>query len=304
MSVLAVLAVPSAITHGKDRKDQLQVAMVFMKLKLLSTDQLGFGNDVDAAVAASLPAVRALLAKQKATIGYLENLCKSQQAVIEKKNKLLRASRRVCRKQNWKLETKLKDMEDEKHSFTQKYSIFRMTRTADQKAISRGDFFIEGESTGWLTPSGVISLAIRCNMSNVASADIVLVILADVSRWTVYRAEIKTAACLVASSHLFWSIWRSEIFERMGHDKRFSATILSWRQDCTNRSVWNKEKLCTLEMEASYLIQSRSVDFDDVVPSDWQRIKQLADVIPVRDGTGKATVIMTEKLRSSLGAPT
>lgn len=263
------------------------------------------GNGIDAAVTSSLPAaVRELVAKQAATIGYLENLCESQQAVIAQKNKLLRSTRRVCRKQSARLEERLKDMEDEKHSFTQKYSIFRMTRTADQKAISRGNFFIEGESTGWLTPSGMISLAIRRNMSNVAAADIGLVILADVSRWTVCRAEIKTAACLVASSHLFWSIWRSEIFERMGHDKRFSATILSWRQDCTNRSVWNKEKLCALEMEASYFIQSQSVEFDDVAPSDWQRIKQLADVIPVRDGTGKATVLMTEKLLSSLGAPT
>ena len=176
----------------------------------------------------------------------------------------------------------------------------RIVRTADARAIGRGDFFLEGESSGWLTPSGVIAVAMRRNVANLASSDLGLAVMADISRWTVCRSEIKTAACLIASSKLFWQMWLHHVFESSGHDSNFSTTILAYRQDSTNRSVWNRQKLCALELEASYIVASDPSCCD----ASWSRMIRLADVLPVLDGTGRATVSLTVKLLNSLGAPT
>ena len=93
------------------------------------------------------------------------------------------------------------------------------------------------------------------------------------------------------------------------------VTILSFRQDGTNSGIWNKSKLIALELEASYRIdiplcftQTRDgitatgFDDDDVFPN-WQRLKRLADVQIVKDGSGLASLALTQKMLDSLGCP-
>lgn len=55
-----------------------------------------------------------------------------------------------------------------------------------------------------LTLRGTIALAIRRNFGNAATADVGAMLLEDISRYTVSRAETKAGSCLVASSRLFY----------------------------------------------------------------------------------------------------
>ena len=97
----------------------------------------------------------------------------------------------------------------------------------------------------------------------------------------------------MSSSRLWWQNWMQLVFVEAGHDTHFSATVIGYRQDCTNRSVWNRQKLCALELEASYIVASdvRDLAFDaeadadgdgDAYYPEWSRIKRLADVLPQR----------------------
>ena len=55
----------------------------------------------------------------------------------------------------------------------------------------------------YLTIPGRISLGIRRNLSNVACADLSLILLDDASRWSVARAEVHSAAAMMASCKAF-----------------------------------------------------------------------------------------------------
>lgn len=172
---------------------------------------------------------------------------------------------------------------------------------------------VDSENSGWLTPAGLLSPAIRRNLSNIATSDVGLILMMDLSRWTVCRAEIRAAACLNASAQRFWQVWREQLRSTSQHDS-FSVTVVSYRQDATNSAVWQRSKLQALELEAGYIYISAlkdedlQLDGDDDGPAmglpEFTRIKRLADVIPVDNGTGKATVAMTEKMLQSLGCPT
>ena len=168
----------------------------------------------------------------------------------------------------------------------------------------------------WLTPQGALALAIRRNLSNVATADIGPVLCDDVSRWTVTRSEVRAAACLMKDSHNFWEDWRADCClqpEDSRSADAFSVTAISYRQDATNSAVWNRSKLCALELEASYIPPCSAEDLAKTTRHQLgkgdcigglKRLYRLADVLPVQEGTGSATVAMTLKLLQSLGTPT
>ena len=156
-------------------------------------------------------------------------------------------------------------------------------------------------ATGWLTPQGTIALAIRRNLSNCAARDIGLVVLEDTSKSTVLRAECKVGAALIASGRLFFEHWRQSVFHSqcMHSSTAVAFTVLHYRQDATN----HRHKMISMELEASYcLAQIDEVGF--VEQTDFSRLKRLSDVIPVTDGTGLGTLALSEKMLTSLGAPT
>lgn len=55
-----------------------------------------------------------------------------------------------------------------------------------------------------LTLEGTVSLAIRRNFGNCATADVGAMLLEDISRFTVARAEVKAGTALLASSRIFF----------------------------------------------------------------------------------------------------
>ena len=249
---------------------------------------------------------------QALQIKLLQKLVKElQDESLKKDQKLKQMSQRLKREEvrNTSLEEQLDEAK------AKRLKKFAIERHADRKQTRAGGLVVEGESSGWLTAEGCLSAAIRRNLSNIGTADLGPTLLMELSRWTVARAEVKAGACLLASSRLFWESWAASI--RDAESDTRSLTVISYRQDATNGSCWQKSKLTALEMEGAFVAGVSGDDlhvapdselcdsvFDDKPLPIFGRIKRLADVLPVEDSSGKGTLGMTEKMMASLACPT
>ena len=168
----------------------------------------------------------------------------------------------------------------------------------------------------WLTPQGSLALGIRKNFSNIGTADLGLTLCEDISRWTVARMELRVSACMVADSWNFFRNWKQNACDDVSKSLQ-PVTIISFRQDGTNSGIWNKSKLIALELEAAYKLDIPAESCRDPDKSPWQnqgcdvsslqqnwsRLKRLADVQIVKQGSGGATLALTQKMLNSLGCP-
>ena len=98
-----------------------------------------------------------------------------------------------------------------------------------------------------------MALAVRRNLSSIACADIGMVLLADVSRWAVARAEVRAAGALMASARSFffraWEIFKDAFVEV----PEFLLYVHGFRSDATNSAIWQRRKLVALELESAPL---------------------------------------------------
>ena len=155
------------------------------------------------------------------------------------------------------------------------------------------------EGTGrYLTLTSRISLGIRRNFSNVACGDLSLILLDDASRFVVARAEVQSAAALMASHVAFHAGMMEE------GPPPLSIHVVS--QDATNSAIWQKRKLCALLLHTAWLVEypdskdEFTWDFDN-----WFLSLQCAgDVQPVDDGTGGGALALCDKMLRSIGSPT
>ncbi|CAE7765228.1 unnamed protein product [Symbiodinium sp. CCMP2592] len=146
-----------------------------------------------------------------------------------------------------------------------------------------------------LTLRGSMALAIRRNFGNVACADVGSMLLEDITRWTVSRAETRAGSSLVASARLFFH----GLYDEIVKPKRFSLVIHSFRQDATNSGILKCSKLAALLLQTAYLSVNDGDDGDGLskeILREWrfdeifESIIRVADVLPVIDGTSEGGV--------------
>ena len=156
--------------------------------------------------------------------------------------------------------------------------------------------------TGWFSAQGCIALAIRRNLSNISAEDLGLVVMQDVSKHTVLRAECRTGAALLMNSRNFFQEWLHH--DSCGGESSTSFLFVQYRQDATNSSK-HRQKMSALEIDASFAVCTDE-EMSDLTPSDMSRIRRLADIQPVHKGyeTGVATMALTKKMLQSIGCPT
>lgn len=163
-----------------------------------------------------------------------------------------------------------------------------------------------------LTLQGTLALAIRRNFSNISTEDIGAVLLKDLSRFTVTRAEVRAGTALVASSRLFFhSMYHDLVSPGKASDFRFA--LHSFKQDATNSGLMKGSKFCALILRSCYLRENipdqetpcSDIDWDNFDVDDWvETLVRVSDVLPVRDGSSEATVSQTLKQLDGLGATT
>ena len=104
-----------------------------------------------------------------------------------------------------------------------------------------------------LTQNASFAVAIRKSMTNMAAGDLGVAALDDLSRGAVYRCETDTAAALIASCRGFH---RDQEDAAAACVASGSDVIIShaYRSDATTSNVWQRSKLCGLELESYYTI--------------------------------------------------
>ena len=167
----------------------------------------------------------------------------------------------------------------------------------DKLSIKRTGAAGEGR---YLTVPSRVSLSIRRNLSNIACADLGLVLLDDASRWTIARAEVRTGAALLASGRAFHRSMMEEIAQEPS-DGALSLHIHFITQDATNSL---KRKLTALILHSAWCQLPSDMDVD--YSFDWKRFQTfhgVADVQTVSDSSAVATVGLTDKMLESLACP-
>ena len=180
---------------------------------------------------------------------------------------------------------------------------------------THGDSCLEIQTTRSgkrLTLQGTLALAIRRNFSNISTEDIGAVLLKDLSRFTVTRAEVRAGTALVASSRLFFHSLYHDLVSP-GKVSEFRFAFHSFKQDATNSGLMKGSKFCALVLRSCYLRKTipgqettgSDIEWDDFDVDDWvETLVRVSDVLPVRDGSSEATVSQTLKQLDGLGATT
>ena len=170
-----------------------------------------------------------------------------------------------------------------------------------------------------LTFQGAVALAIRRNFGNAATADVGMMLLENISRYSVSRAETRTGTALIASSKLWFHAIYQDLASLSG-ESGFTVCFNSYRQDATNSGILKGSKLGALILHSGFLRKplggdvgrdGKALTGDDVdlgsVDSrfdidDWFECRvRVADVLPVQSGTSESTVGQTLKQLDGLG---
>ena len=161
-----------------------------------------------------------------------------------------------------------------------------------------------------LTLKGTLALAIRRNFGNAATADVGAMLLEDISRFTVARAETKAGTCLIASARIFFHWVYSELTGPQLPDS-FRLVVHSYRQDATNSGILKRSKLNALILHSAFLRQREHLhdqswkQWENFDFHDWfDSMVRVADVLPVLNSTSEDTVAQTLKHLASLGCTT
>ena len=219
--------------------------------------------------------------KRKATADALEKKTLRQ--------KVLRLEQRLVRQASMKKQAQ--DLDEAKHAL-------QIDRTKGGKHLSL---------------QGTFALAIRRNFSNCATADIGAVLLEDISRFTVSRAEGRAGAALAASARLFYRAMYEDIIYP---DGSFHVAFHSYRQDATNAGILRGSKLAALILHSAYL-RDYPEDSEDAADGnflcssdewafdDWfESIIRVADILPVEGADSVTTASQTLKHLQGLGCIT
>ena len=117
------------------------------------------------------------------------------------------------------------------------------------------------KSKAWLTPKGIVAIALRRNLGNIACALLQHTILHDVSGCTVSRCEVKCGAALAAHSQAFYQymdhVMKSGDGSKSQSQLKFG--VHCFREDGTNSGIWRKSKLAAMEVESFFTTNGSSL---------------------------------------------
>ncbi|CAE7399320.1 unnamed protein product, partial [Symbiodinium sp. CCMP2456] len=188
----------------------------------------------------------------------------------------------------------------------------QMQSHRSKRRVDDGDDFLRLERSKkgkQLSLRGKLSLAIRRNFSNCATADIGAILLEDISRYSVSRYESRAGTALVASSRLFYSSLYDDLTSPSDAMQHFQLVFHSYRQDATNSGILRGSKLAALILHSATLKKAVTHDAKwgdtSFAFDDWyEPMIRVADVLPVERSTSSDTVAQTLKQLDGLGCIT
>ena len=195
--------------------------------------------------------------------------------------KTLKVKLQKTQKQKWRLEQKLDATSEQ---------VVALSKTKDDEKLAIVRKATHAERSH-ITGCATFALAIGRNFSSIATTDLGIVLLDTMSKDTVIRAEIKTAAAILGST---FSYWEHELQVANVDAERFGFSTTSITCDATGAGAWKKKKVSTCCIESSFL---------DSQDGYLQHIKRLCDTLPVDSGNTAATLGILLKHMQSIHCP-
>ena len=223
--------------------------------------------------------------------------------LLKGKNKNLMQSQRRIGKTAAKWKDQAKTLVKRTIGKTQKHEILHAKDSTEAKLVDQRLSILRTGADGdgrYLTVPSRVSLAIRRNLSNIACADLGLVILDNASRWTVARAEVQSGAALMAAGRAIHKTMVEEMLDESSANEP-SLHVHFVTQDATN-SLRRKMTALILHSAWCYLPSDDASDFN----FDWKvfhTFHGVADVHSVTDSSALGTVALTHKMLDSLACP-
>ena len=167
----------------------------------------------------------------------------------------------------------------------------------DRLAKLKGDsvdsiFQSHRRGTTKLSEAGSCSVGLRRNFGNASAQDFGSTTLDKVSRQTVTRAEVDTAAAFVASirgAHLDAAVTIMNLSTASllapSAQRKLLVCCHALRSDATNSSVWQDSKLHCCEIESGYMLDPAGALAEGVLQT-WATFSGLADIQRVTSATG------------------
>ena len=146
---------------------------------------------------------------------------------------------------------------------------------------------------------GLLSLGIRRNFSNIAQADLGIVLLDDrVNRFKVSRAEMITADLIQSAANNFYVVFEAELAVHLKDEFALSLTMFS--ADETGSAIFENKKMSTCIVKTQYYTNIGDPDLPlDDIPSQ----RRVTDVLVSTDGTAGGVIAMLQKHLASVGCP-
>ena len=159
----------------------------------------------------------------------------------------------------------------------------------------------KGSAQRYMSEASHYSLATRRNLGHIAGRHIGAVLLDGCAKETVYRAEIKRGAALLADSQRWHKEQEEQDGPRQG-EGAFRIAVHAFRGDATNSKLGGEgSKVHNLELES---IISDGPIMDGNVESSFEHHQPWADLTPCTDGTALGARRMVIKQLRSCGCPT
>ena len=130
----------------------------------------------------------------------------------------------------------------------QQQTIQKKQRLLDEaRSKSSLEIVTLGKSGCRITKQSMFAVGIRRNLSNIAAADFGATVLQAISHQRVCRCEVRTGAAILARM-------RHQCSRAKAADSTpWALTVVSFRCDATNSSIWRREKLHVLDVDLAWV---------------------------------------------------
>ena len=132
---------------------------------------------------------------------------------------------------------------EELQIFQESQNVFALEKLGRQHA---------GRAGRWSLRSR-FSMGLRCSLCTVAAADFSMLVMEDVSKQTVLRAECMSGAAIIHLMRSFCSEGLGVALESAQSPDEWSVFGVGYRSDATNTNIWRRKKLHVLEARVLFL---------------------------------------------------
>ena len=158
-----------------------------------------------------------------------------------------------------------------------------------------------------VAPMQGANMVIKRALGNVGGNKLGLVMASDIDKSTVYRWEMRVDAAMLNACRDFHASRRADLTSEgvARYLNVMHLSLVQYRADATNATVWQRQKLHALEGMVHYVTIHCEDEEQDVLNTiaRGEKLTRFADVEVVHDHTGVGAFAMIGTQLKNMGAP-